>query len=69
MTDRCVMRKTMEDIRRAATCTQRPDNVRQLAILIQVELNKGFSFEDPYVAGLFAQLNDTIGCNIVDTEE
>ena len=67
MTNGCTMRKTMEDIQRAAKCEKRPA-VRQLAILILVELNAGASFADPYVEELFHQLEDRVGCNISDEE-
>ena len=68
MTRECVMRKTVEDIERAARCPRTSDNARQTAILILVELRAGVSFEDPYVAELYRKLTDTIGCNITDED-
>lgn len=68
MARECVMRKTVEDVERAARCPRTSDNARQTAILILVELRNGVSFEDPYVSELYRNLTDTIGCNITDED-
>lgn len=63
------MRKTIEDMERAARCEYSPNGVKQLAIEILVELRAGYSFNDPYVEALYDKLVNKIGCHIPEKED
>ena len=69
MSKECLeMRKTIEDMERAARCEYSPNSVNKLAIEILVELRAGYSFTDPYVEELYDRLVNKIGCNIPEKD-
>lgn len=63
------MRKTVEDIERAAHSEYTPSGVKQIAIEILIELRKGHDFDDPYVESLYDKIQEKIGMYVPENEE